>query len=473
MTKNFKGHPYLANSQKDIDEMMEYLGIKDVEELYADIPDDIRFKGELDLPYYKSEYELLEAIKAKLSKNITTRDVRSFIGGGVLDIYMPAIQDELLRRTEFYSAYTPYQPEISQGTLQSLFEYQSMICEITGMNVANCSLYDWATAVGEAALMCARITKRNKFIYTAATAPNREAVMKSYVFGAHLELESIPYDPVTGKMDVAKAKEMLEETVTDPKTNKVSNAVAGIYIENPNFFGIIEDELDEIIAKANELGVKVVVGADMNSLALMKPPADYGADICIGEAQTIGGGPLNYGGPLLGVLAMKFDKKQTRQMPGRIVGITTTSNEGERAYANTLETREQHIKREKATSNICTNEALISLSCAIHLSLLGPEGYKDSAETMYLSAHFVADELEKIGVKRVFGSEFFNSFMLDLKIPKDKKQEFTNFMLERKIFPGIPHSFDGENYAYLVTTSYLLCEEDLNDYVKAIGEWRK
>jgi len=461
MKEIFKGHPYLANSQQDLDEMMEYLGIKDIEELYSDIPDDILFKGELDLPFYKSEYELIEAVKAKLSKNITTREVRSFIGGGVLDIYMPAIQDELLRRTEFYSAYTPYQPEISQGTLQSLFEYQSMICEITGMNVANCSLYDWATAVGEAALMSARITKRNKFIYTTATAPNREAVLKNYVVGANLELAAIPYDPATGKMDIAKAKEMLDDTV------------AGIYIENPNFFGVIEDELDEIIAKATEVGVKVTVGADMNSLALIKPPAEYGADICIGEAQTIGGGPLNYGGPLLGVLAMKFDKRETRQMPGRIVGITTTSNEGERAYANTLETREQHIKRERATSNICTNEALVSLSCAIHLSLLGPEGYKDTAETMYLSAHFIADELEKIGVKRVFSSEFFNTLLLDLKIPEDKKKAFSDFMLERKIFPGIPHSFDGENYDYLVTTSYLLCEEDLNDYVKAIGEWRK
>ncbi len=460
MKNDFKGHPYLANSQQDLDEMMEYLGIKDIEELYSDIPDEIRFKGELDLPFYKSEYELLEAIKTKLSKNITTREVRSFIGGGVLDIYMPAIQDELLRRTEFYSAYTPYQPEISQGTLQSLFEYQSMICELTGMNVANCSLYDWATGVGEAALMSARITKRNKFIYTAATAPNREAVLKSYVVGANLELASIPYDPATGKIDITKAKEMLDDTV------------AGIYIENPNFFGVIEDKLDEIITKAHEHGVKVVVGADMNSLALMKPPAEYGADICIGEGQTIGGGPLNFGGPLLGILAMKFDRRETRQMPGRIVGITTTSNEGERAYANTLETREQHIKRERATSNICTNEGLIALSCAIHLSLLGPEGYKDSAETMYLSAHYVAEELEKNGIKRIFDSEFFNTFVLDLKIPKEKKKEFTDFMLERKIFPGIPHSFDGNNYDYLVTTSYLLCEEDLNDYVKAIGEWR-
>ena len=461
MTKGFKGHPYLANSQKDIDEMMEYLGINDIEDLYSDIPDEIRFKGELDLPHYKSEYELLEAIKAKLSKNITTREVRSFMGGGVLDIYMPAIQDELLRRTEFYSAYTPYQPEISQGTLQSLWEYQSMICEITGMNVANCSLYDWATAVGEAALMAARITKRNKFIYTAAAGPNREAVLKNYVTGAHLELASIPYDPATGKMDIAKAKDLLDDTV------------AGIYIENPNFFGIIEDELDEIIDKAHEVGARVVIGADLNSLALMKPPAEYGADICIGEAQTIGGGPLNYGGPLLGVLAMKFDRRDTRQMPGRIVGITITSNEGERAFANTLETREQHIKRERATSNICTNEALIALSCAVHLSLLGPEGYKDTAETMYLSAHHVAEELENNGVKRVFGSEFFNTFVIDLKIPKDKKKEFTDFMLERKIFPGIPYSFDGKTFDYVVTTSYLLCEEDLNDYVKAILEWRK
>ncbi len=467
MTEEFKGHPYLGNSQLDVDEMLQYLGLSSIQELYSDIPDEIRFEGDLDIPYYKSEYELIEAIKAKMSKNITTREVRSFMGGGVLDIYMPALQDEVLRRTEFYSAYTPYQPETSQGTTQALFEYQSMICELVGMNVANCSLYDWATAVGEAALMASRITKRYKFIYTAATAPNREAVLQNYVVGANLELAEIPYDPTTGKMDITKAKELLAEKDENDKYK-----VAGIYIENPNFLGVIEDELDEIIADAHEKGVKVVIGADMNSLALMKPPGEYGADICIGEGQTIGGGPLNYGGPLLGILAMQFDRKETRQMPGRIVGMTITANEGERAYANTLETREQHIKRERATSNICTNEGLVALSCAVHLALLGPEGYKDTAETMFLSAHYVAAELEKIGVKRVFDSDFFNSFMIDLKIPKAKKQEFTNFMLERKIFPGVPFSADGKNFDYIVTTSYLLCEEDLNDYVKAIGEWR-
>ncbi|MHA1558172.1 MAG: aminomethyl-transferring glycine dehydrogenase subunit GcvPA, partial [Candidatus Heimdallarchaeota archaeon] len=337
----------------------------------------------------------------------------------------------------------------------------SMICELVGMNVANCSLYDWATAVGEAALMASRITKRYKFIYTAATAPNREAVLKNYVVGANLELEEIPYDPTTGKMNIAEAKAKMDDTV------------AGIYIENPNFLGVIEDGLEEIIADAHEKGVKVVIGADMNSLALMKPPGEYGADICIGEGQTIGGGPLNFGGPLLGILAMQFDRRETRQMPGRIVGVTITSNEGERAFANTLETREQHIKRERATSNICTNEGLVALSCAIHLALLGPEGYKDTAETMYLSAHYLVKELEKIGVKRVFNGEFFNTFILDLKIPESKKQEFIDFMLERKIFPGIPYSNDCENYDYIVTTSYLLCEEDLNDYAKAIGEWRK
>ncbi|MHA1222245.1 MAG: aminomethyl-transferring glycine dehydrogenase subunit GcvPA [Candidatus Heimdallarchaeaceae archaeon] len=397
MTKGFKGHPYMANSQEEIDEMMEYLGIKDIEELYSDIPQDIRFKGELDLPYYESEFQLMEAIKEKLSKNITTREVRSFMGGGVLDIYMPAAQDEILRRTEFYSAYTPYQPEVSQGTLQALFEYQSMICELVSMDVANCSLYDWATAVGEAALMSARITKRQKFLYTAAIAPNRETVLKNYVTGAHLELETIPYDPATSKMDIAKAKELMDDTV------------AGIYIENPNFFGVIEDELEEIIADAHAKGIKVVVGTDMNSLALLKPPGEYGVDICIGEGQSIGGGPLNFGGPLLGILAMKFDKRETRQMPGRIVGLTITPNKGERAFGNTLQTREQHIKRERATSNICTNEALVALSCAVHLALLGPEGYKETAETMYLNAHYLVDELEKIGIKRVFDGEFFNT----------------------------------------------------------------
>jgi len=460
LLSNFS-HPYIANSEQDKKEMLAELGLKSIDELYSDIPDSIRFKGKLELPHFQSEFEVKEHIEKLLSKNVSTRECRSFLGGGLLDVYIPAAQDELLRRTEFYSAYTPYQPETSQGTLHTLFEYQSMICELLAMDTANCSMYDWATALGEAALMTARINKKgNKFLYTAATAPNRKEVLKNYVSGAKLEIIEIPYDKETGKMDKEKAIELMGE------------GVVGIYFENPNYFGVIEDEIEEVIKVAKEKKIVVVAGVDTSSLGIMEAPGNYGADIAIGDAQSIGAGPLNYGGPLAGVFAMKFDKKWTRQMPGRIVGITLTPKKGKWAFTNTLQTREQHIKRFRATSNICTNEALMAMSTAFHLALLGPQGLKETGESMYYNAHYLKEELEKIGVKTVFNSEFFNTFLVDLKIPKDKKEEFTKFMLERKIFAGIPFSFDGKTYDYLITTSYLLKKKDLDDYVKAIEEWR-
>jgi len=454
-------HPYLANSDQDLKEMLAELGIESIDELYSDIPEDIRFKGKLNLPYFPSEFEVKVHIEELLSKNKTTREYRSFLGGGVLDIYIPAAQDELLRRTEFYSAYTPYQPETSQGTLHTLFEYQSMICELLGMDTANCSMYDWATALGEAALMTARITKkRNKFLYTAATAPNRLEVLKNYAAGVKLELIEIPINKETGKMDISKAIELMDDET------------AGIYFENPNYFGVIEDEIGEVIKVAKERDIVVVAGVDTSSLGIMEAPGNYDVDIVIGDAQPIGGGPLNFGGPLTGVFAMKFDKRWTRQMPGRIVGITLTPEKGKWAFTNTLQTREQHIRRHRATSNICTNEALTAMGVAFYLALLGPEGIKEIGESMYYNAHYLKDELAKIGVKPVFETEFFNTFIVDLKVPKDKKDDFTKFMLERKIFAGIPYSFDGESYDYIVTTSYMLRKKDLDDYVKAIEEWR-
>ncbi len=455
-------HPYIANSEKDIEEMLAELGIKSIDELYSDIPEDIRFKGKLSLPHFESEFEVKKHVEELLNKNKSTRDYRSFLGGGVLDIYIPAAQDELLRRSEFYTAYTPYQPETSQGTLHTLFEYQSMICEILAMDTANCSMYDWASSLGEAALMTARITKkRNKFLYTAATAPNREAVLKNYTAGVKLELVKIPFDPKTGKMDTKKAIELMDENT------------AGIYFENPNYFGVIESDIEEVIKAAKEKGIVVVAGVDTSSLALIEAPGNYGVDIAIGDAQPIGAGPLNFGGPLAGVFAMKFDKKWTRQMPGRLVGITLTPEKGKWAFTNTLQTREQHIKRHRATSNICSNEALSAMSTAFHLALLGPEGYKENAESMYYNAHYLKDELEKAGFNTVYNSEFFNTFLLELKVPADQKDKFTKFMLDKKIYAGIPISTeDNKFYNYLITTSYLLKKKDLDDYIAALKEWR-
>ena len=462
MSNGSFSHPYLANSHKDIEEMLKELNIKSIDELFNDIPNDIRFNGKLELPHYNSEFSLYENLNEALAKNLTTRDLISFLGGGLLDIYIPASQDELLRRTEFYSSYTPYQPEITQGMLQALFEYQSMICELTGMNVANSSMYDWGTAAAEAALMSARITKRNKFLYTGAIAPYRLSILKTYTCGVGLELIEIPYDKKTGKLDIEKALELLSEDV------------AGLYFENPNFFGVIEDEVEMLIEKAHEVKAVVIAGVDMSSLGILEAPGNYGVDIVVGEGQPIGGGALNFGGPLVGIFAMKFDKKWTRQMPGRIVGLTRTSNEGEKAFVNTLQTREQHIKRERATSNICSNEALVAVSVAIHLALLGPQGLKEIGESMYYNSHYLADKLKKEGFNIKFTGEFFNSFVVELSLTKEQKLGFTRFMLERKILPGILYSFDnGNTYDLIVTTTYLLAKKDLDHFVEALKDWRR
>ncbi|MHA1687276.1 MAG: aminomethyl-transferring glycine dehydrogenase subunit GcvPA [Candidatus Heimdallarchaeaceae archaeon] len=459
--KRFSSHPYLANSEQDIQEMLKSLNISSIEELFSDIPDEIKFKGTLKIPHYNSEFEVYQNILSLLEKNQTTRELKSFLGGGVLDIYIPASQDELLRRSEFYTSYTPYQPEITQGMLQGLFEYQSMVCELTGMNTANSSMYDWATAAAEAILMSNRITRRSKVLYTGSIAPNRLAVIKTYTSALNINLVEIPYDAETGKMDVQKAIDLIDDET------------ACVYFENPNYFGVIEDQIEAVIQKVHEHKGVAIAGVDFSSLALIEAPGNYGADIAVGEGQVIGGSPLSFGGPLVGVFAMKFDRKWTRQMPGRIVGLTKTIDGKERAFVNTLQTREQHIKRERATSNICSNQALNALSVAIHLALLGPQGLKEIAESMYFNAHYLVKELEKVGIKRVFTGEFFNTFVAELKIPKSEIEDFNQFALTHKILPGIVHSFKDEHYDLIITTSYLLQKADLDALVEMINLWRR
>lgn len=459
--KKFSSHPYLANSEQDVNEMLKALNITSIDELFSDIPEEIRFKGDLKIPHFKSEFEMYQNLQKILSKNQTTRELKSFLGGGVLDIYIPSSQDELLRRSEFYTSYTPYQPEITQGMLQGLFEYQSMICELTGMDTANSSMYDWATAAAEAILMSNRITKRKKVLYTGAISPYRLSVIQTYTAALDIELIEVPYEKGTGKVDLKQVKELIDDET------------ACVYFENPNYFGIIEDEIEKVIDTIHEHKGIAIAGVDLSSLGLLEAPGNYGADIAVGEGQVIGGGPLNFGGPLIGVFAMNFDRKWTRQMPGRIVGLTKTIDGNERAFVNTLQTREQHIKREKATSNICSNEALNALSVAIHLALLGPKGLQEIGESMYCNAHYLANELEKIGIKRVFTGEFFNTFVIDVKIEKTIKDEFTEFMIENNVLPGIMHSFDNNYYDLVVTTSYLLKKADLDAYVEVMKRWRK
>ena len=384
-------HSYLPNVPEIKKKMMEEIGVTDIEELFADIPQAVRLKKDIELPGPMSEYEVLLELKRIANKNTVPL---AFLGGGVWNHYIPAHVPQLAMRSEFYTAYTPYQPEISQGSLQALFEYQSLICELTGMDAANASMYDWGSGLGEAALAAMRYTRRNEFIVPRSISPERLSALKLFTRGVGAKISEVGFDPETGMIQ-------LEEL--DAKT---SNETAGIYIENPNYFGVLEEQVDEIKEIAEKNKAVFVVGANPMSLGVLRPPGDYGADIVIGEGQPLGL-PQNFGGPLLGIYAIRYDKKFVRTLPGRLIGMTTTTDGTMRGYCLTLSAREQHIRREKATSNICSNEALCAITAAIYLSTLGPTGMKKLGEICMANAQYLQ---KKINALDRFKAPLFNAF---------------------------------------------------------------
>jgi len=380
-------------------EMEAYLEIRSVNELFADIPPSVRFTRPLQLPAAKSERDLALYFDEVLSQNIP---VTSFLGGGAQYHYIPALVKEVITKPEFLNAYTPYQPEVSQGMLQGLFEYQSLINELTGMNVTNASMYDFPTAAAEALLMCVRVLKgRQKVLLPAAIHPDRLSVIKNYLAGPKITFELVAFNKDTGELDL-----------TDLEA-KMSEEVAACYLENPNSFGVIESQATKISDIVHEKGAKLIVGVDPISLALLKPPAKYGADIVVGEGQGLGT-PLSFGGPYFGFFSLKYDKKFIRQMPGRVVGLTKTKDGTKRAFVLTLSTREQHIRRERATSNICSNESILAFGAGVYLSLLGTEGLKQTAEYCLKAAHYVAKEINKLKhfEAPVFKGNFYNEFVV-------------------------------------------------------------
>ncbi|MBM3291532.1 aminomethyl-transferring glycine dehydrogenase subunit GcvPA [Candidatus Bathyarchaeota archaeon] len=419
-----KPHQYLPNSVADVKEkMMDEIGIKSIEDLYADIPDGLRFKGELDVPELHTESEVKENVLSTLHKNTNLR-CPPFLGGGVWPHYVPSVVDEVVRRAEFLTSYTPYQPEISQGILQSIFEYQSLICEIAGMSVANASLYDWSTAIGEAALLASRLNHRNTVLVPTFISPKRLSVLKTYVEPAGMKVEMVNYDPETGQMDIEDLK------------NKVNENTAAVYVENPSYLGFVEEIVNAISEITHDKKSIFVVGVDPISLGILKAPGDYGADIVVGEGQPLGN-HMNFGGPLLGIFACNHDNTLIRQMPGRIIGVTEALEDKRRAFVMTLQTREQHIRREKATSNICSNEALCSVASAVYLSLLGPKGLKELGELVTSRTHYAMRKLSELpGVKApLFTSYHFKEFTVNFKIPYEKVN--SNLLLAR-IQGGLP-----------------------------------
>ncbi len=384
----------MASDEAD---MLRVLGLRGIDDLFSDIPPAVRMKT-LPLPPGLPEQEVVARITEMLFANKTMADMPTFLGAGLYDHFVPAAVRAIASRAEFYTAYTPYQPEVSQGILQSLWEYQSLICELTGMDAANTSMYDASTALGEAARMCRRIHAGKIFLVPRALRWHRRSVLQNYTWGGGLLIKEVEYDRSTGMLDLADLKQHLTEDV------------CGIYVENPNFFGRLEEQIADIRAATD---APLVVGINPIAQAILRKPADFGADIVIGEGQALGNA-VNFGGPLLGIFAVR--QEHVRKMPGRVIGLTKDA-EGHRAFCMTLQTREQHIRRGKATSNICSNEALCSVAAAAYLSLLGRSGLRSLGIRLGQKALRLSERLRRVsGVEApIFRSRHFNEFVLRSK----------------------------------------------------------
>ena len=374
--------------------MLKVVGLNDYNDLYKDVPAEMLLKdGDLNIPEGMSELEVGRAVSAMAAKNHVFPVVLR--GAGAYDHYIPSIVKYIPAKEEFLTAYTPYQAEMSQGILQSIFEYQSIICELTGMDVSNASVYDGATAAAEAAAMC-RDRKRKVTLVSATTNPEVINTIRTYCYGTGDEMKIVP--AVDGKTDMAALKEMLGADV------------ASFYVQQPNFFGQFE-EAEELGKLVHEAGAMYVMGCNPIALAIMKTPAECGADVAVGEAQPLGM-PLSFGGPYLGFMATT--NKHLRKLPGRIVG-QTVDTEGRRAFCLALQAREQHIRREKASSNICSNQALCALTAGVYVSAMGPVGMAQAAKQSMAKAHYLANELCKIpGVTMKFTGEFFHEFVVEM-----------------------------------------------------------
>jgi len=423
---------------------MQELGIRNVDELYKDIPQKLRLKHKLNLPNGLSEVEVKRHVENVLAKNKTSPNMPTFLGAGCWPHYVPAVVENIILRSEFLTSYTPYQPEISQGMLQALFEYQSMVCELTGMEVANCSMYDWASAVGEAARMAARVTKRTEVLVPKIIHPERIATLQTYAEPAGIQVKHVNYDKDTGQVDLEDLKA------------KITSQTAAVYLENPAYLGFIETEANAAAQIAHDKGALFIVGIDPISLGVLKPPSEYDADIVIGEGQPLGNS-MNFGGPLLGVLACRDDMELIRQMPGRTIGITTTVDGNSKGFCMALQTREQHIRREKATSNICTNEALCAVASAVYLALLGPKGLKELGETCMIKARYAMRVLSEIGGVKVpvFDAPHFKEFTVNFSTTGKSVQHVHEDLLLYGVHGGKDVSKEfpelGETALYCVT----------------------
>lgn len=395
--------PYIGITPDDEEKMLKAIGISSIDELFEDIPDEVALKRDFNLDKSKSELEVRAYLTEMSQKNCSLDQLTCFLGAGAYDHYIPSIVNHIISRSEFYTSYTPYQPEISQGTLQYLFEYQTLICNLTGMDVSNASLYDGGTAITEAALMASAVSRKDEIIVSKTVRPESRKILKTY---AHIQdLKVIEVDIKDGVTDL----EHLDSLVNDD--------TAAVIIQSPNFFGLIEDieETANITHKVKK--ASLITSVDPISLGILKRPGDLGADIVVGEGQGMGI-PLSFGGPYLGFMAA--DKKYMRKLPGRIVG-QTEDLDGKRSFVLTLTAREQHIRREKATSNICSNQGLNTLAATVYMVTLGKKGLREVALQSTKKAHYALKKLTESGkYKKVFDKPFFKEFVVTSDTEPDK-----------------------------------------------------
>ncbi|MGB2628301.1 MAG: aminomethyl-transferring glycine dehydrogenase subunit GcvPA [Candidatus Acidiferrum sp.] len=438
---------YLPKSPTEREEMLADIGVKSIEDLFLAIPEQYRLKNPLNLPGPLSESEVIQYFQARANENAV--GYTSFLGAGIYNHLRSVITDTIIQRGEFLTSYTPYQAEITQGTLQAIFEFQTMICQLTGQEVANASMYDGSTATTEAVLMAERLTNRRRVLVARSLHPEYRDVLRTYAKHSGLVVEEIGYTPA-GNLDV----KALQSSLTDD--------VGAVVLQSPNFFGVIE-ELGPVAQAAHQSGALLVTAiAEAMSLGVINPPIE--ADIVAMEGQSFGL-PPSYGGPFVGVLASK--DRFVRQMPGRLVG-QTTDQDGRRGFVLTLATREQHIRREKATSNICTNQALCALAATVHMTLLGKEGLREMAEQNLSKAHYALGELEKIdGVKRTFRAPFFNEFTVEF--PRSVKMVNVDLLQEKIIGPFVLGSAYPELSKHaLVCVTETTSRADIDRFVAAV-----
>jgi glycine dehydrogenase subunit 1 len=442
---------YIPHTEQDVRQMLDTIGVRSIRELFADIPESLYLTEPLDVPPALDEHALFRRLSQLAAQNADTRRYLSFLGAGAYDHFIPAIVETIISRGEFLSAYTPYQPEASQGLLQSIFEFQTMVCELTGMEVANASMYDASTALAESALMACHLTGRSKVLVSQAVHPHYRQVLRTYLWTNERELVELPF--AEGLTDRGALQAAVDEQT------------ACVIVQYPNFFGLIEP-IAPVVEAAHRVGALAIVCVDPIALGVLKPPGDYGVDIVVGEGQSLGIA-MGFGGPLLGLFACK--QAYVRRLPGRIVG-QTTDVDGRRGFTMTLRTREQDIRRDKATSNICTNEALCALASTVFMASLGKQGFRELAETCTQKAHYAAARLTQLpNVRLRFpNTPFFKEFVLELPRPA---HEVCEQLLSQQIIAGLPLSdyYPDMPNALLVCVTETRTREEIDQFAQVLS----